>query len=83
MDPMFIELFIETDADDLLAEEDRRRRMRRSRRARPATRNRQRRRGRDRRRGSPGLASEHLVEPCPHQRPSLSDPGTSVRGNDR
>jgi hypothetical protein len=43
MDPMFIELFIETDADDLLAKEDRRRRMRRSRRARPATRNRQRR----------------------------------------
>ena len=34
MHPMFIELFIETDADDL-AEQDRRRRMRRSRRARP------------------------------------------------
>jgi hypothetical protein len=34
MHPMFIELFIETDADDL-AEQDRRRRVRRSRRARP------------------------------------------------
>jgi hypothetical protein len=33
---MFIELFIKTDADDLAAEEDRRRRMRRSRQARPA-----------------------------------------------
>ena len=37
MHPMFVKLFIETDADDLLAEEDRRRRARRSRRARPAT----------------------------------------------
>ena len=36
MHPMFKELFIQTDADDLLAEEDRRRRVRRSRRARPA-----------------------------------------------
>ena len=36
MHPMFTELFIQTDADDLLAEEDRRRRARRSRRARPA-----------------------------------------------
>ena len=36
MHPMFKELFIETDAEDLLAEEDRRRRVRRSRRARPA-----------------------------------------------
>ena len=36
MHPMFIKLFIESDADDLLAEEDRRRRARRSRRARPA-----------------------------------------------
>ena len=36
MHPMFVKLFIETDADDLLAEEDRRRRARRSRRARPA-----------------------------------------------
>ena len=35
MHPMFIELFIETDADDL-AEQDRRRRVRRSRRARPS-----------------------------------------------
>jgi hypothetical protein len=49
MHPMFIELFIETDAGDLLAEEDRQRRARRSRRARsariisPAARNRQRR----------------------------------------
>jgi hypothetical protein len=34
MHPMFIELFLEPDADDLVAEEDRRRRMRRSRRAR-------------------------------------------------
>ena len=34
MHPMFIELFIEPDADDLVAEEDRRRRrVRRSRRA--------------------------------------------------
>jgi hypothetical protein len=32
MHPMFIELFIQTDADDLAAEEDRRRRVRRSRR---------------------------------------------------
>ena len=36
MHPMFVQLFIESDADDLLAEEDRRRRVRRSRRARPA-----------------------------------------------
>ena len=36
MHPMFKELFIETDAEDLAAEEDRRRRGRRSRRARPA-----------------------------------------------
>lgn len=49
MHPMFKELFIQTDADDLLAEEDRRRRVSRSRsrRARsamiikPAARNRQ------------------------------------------
>lgn len=49
MHPMFKELFIQTDADDLLAEEDRRHRVRRSRRARPvlvvrpAARNRQQR----------------------------------------
>jgi hypothetical protein len=50
MHPMFKELFIEADADDLPAEEDRRRRrVRRSRRARsamvirPAARHRQRR----------------------------------------
>ena len=36
MHPMFKELFIQTDADDLLAEEDRRRRMSRVRRARSA-----------------------------------------------
>jgi hypothetical protein len=36
MRPMFKELFIDTDADDLAAEDDRRRRMHRSRRARPA-----------------------------------------------
>jgi len=36
MHPMFKELFIDTDADALAAEDDRRRRMRRSRRARPA-----------------------------------------------
>ena len=36
MHALFIELFIETDADDLLAEEERRRRVRRSRRARSA-----------------------------------------------
>jgi hypothetical protein len=37
MHPMFKELFIVTDADDLLAGEDRRHRVRRSRRTRPAT----------------------------------------------
>ena len=36
MHPMFKELFIQTDADDLAAEEDRQRRVRRARRARPA-----------------------------------------------
>ena len=36
MHPMFVKLFIETDADDLPPEEDWRRRARRSRRARPA-----------------------------------------------
>jgi hypothetical protein len=36
MHPMFKELFIQTDADDLLAEEDRQRRVRRSRRPRSA-----------------------------------------------
>jgi hypothetical protein len=36
MHPMCRELFTETDAGDLPAEEDRRRRVRRSRRARPA-----------------------------------------------
>jgi hypothetical protein len=36
MHPMFKELFIDTDADDLAAEQDRRRRVRRARRARPA-----------------------------------------------
>ena len=36
MHPTFKELFIETDGDDLTAEEDRRRRVRRSRRARQA-----------------------------------------------
>jgi hypothetical protein len=36
MHPMFKELFIDTDADDLAAEQDRQRRVRRSRRARPA-----------------------------------------------
>jgi hypothetical protein len=36
MHPMFKQLFIDTDADDLAAEDDRRRRMHRSRRARPA-----------------------------------------------
>jgi hypothetical protein len=35
MHPMFKELFIDTDADDVAAEDDRRRRMRRSRQARP------------------------------------------------
>jgi hypothetical protein len=34
MHPMFKELFLETGADDLAAEEDRRRRVRRSRQAR-------------------------------------------------
>ena len=36
MHPMFKELFIETDAEDLVAEEDWRRRVRRSQRARSA-----------------------------------------------
>jgi hypothetical protein len=36
MHPMFKELFIETDTEDVRAKEDRRRRVRRSRRARPA-----------------------------------------------
>jgi hypothetical protein len=36
MHPMFKELFIDTDTDDLVAEDERRRRVRRSRRARPA-----------------------------------------------
>jgi hypothetical protein len=35
MHPMFKELFIDTDAEDLVAEENRRRRVRRSQRARP------------------------------------------------
>jgi hypothetical protein len=53
MHPMFVKLFIETDADDLSLEEDRRRSTRRSRRARPAmvvrpARGREQRRGRDR-----------------------------------
>jgi hypothetical protein len=49
MHPMFKELFIQAHADDLVAEEDRRGRVRRSRRARsamvvrPATGNRQNR----------------------------------------
>jgi hypothetical protein len=36
MHPMFKELFIESDAEDRSAEEDRRRRVRRFRRSRPA-----------------------------------------------
>jgi hypothetical protein len=36
MHPMFKELFIQADADDLPAEQDRQRRVRRSRRTRPA-----------------------------------------------
>jgi hypothetical protein len=36
MHPMFKELFLDTDADDLAAGDDRRRRRHRSRRARPA-----------------------------------------------
>ena len=36
MHPMFKELFIQADADDLLAEQDRRRRVSRARRARSA-----------------------------------------------
>ena len=35
MHPMFVKLFLESDADDLSAEEDRRHRARRSRRVRP------------------------------------------------
>jgi hypothetical protein len=50
---MFVKLFIETDADDLSLEEDRRRRARRFRRAKPAVvvrpaRGREHRHGRDR-----------------------------------
>ena len=54
MHPMFVKLFIDSDADDLPAEEARRRGARRSRRARPAmvarpaARGREQRRGRDR-----------------------------------
>ena len=54
MHPMFVKLFIESDAEDLPPEEDRRRRASRSRRARPAmivrpaTGGRTTRRGRDR-----------------------------------
>jgi len=47
MHPMFVKLFIETDADDLSPEEDWRRRARRSRRARPAMVVRPAARGRD------------------------------------
>ena len=36
MHPMFKQLFIDTDADDLAAKQDQRRRVRRSQRARPA-----------------------------------------------
>jgi hypothetical protein len=36
MHPMFVKLFIDSDAEDLSTEEDRRRRARRPRRARPA-----------------------------------------------
>ena len=36
MHPMFKQLFLQTEADDLLAEQDRRRRVSRARRARPA-----------------------------------------------
>ena len=36
MHPMFVKLFMETEADELSAEEDGRRRARRSRRTRPA-----------------------------------------------
>ena len=36
MHPMFKQLFLQADADDLLAEQDRRRRVSRARRARPA-----------------------------------------------
>jgi hypothetical protein len=36
MHPIFKELFLDTDTDDLAADDDRRRRARRSRRTRPA-----------------------------------------------
>lgn len=55
---MFKQLFIDTDADDLAAKQDQRRRVRRSQRARPAlivrpaARNRDNRRGCDRRRSA-------------------------------
>ena len=52
MHPMFVKLFIETDADDLPPEEDWRRPARRSRRARPAMVVRSAARGRQPRRGS-------------------------------
>ena len=51
MHPMFVELFIETDADDLPSDEFWRRRARRSRRARPAMAVRPAARGREHRRG--------------------------------
>lgn len=50
MHPMFVKLFIETDADDLLAEEEaRRRQLRQSRRNRPTMIVRADQRGRSRR----------------------------------
>ena len=48
MHPMFVKLFLEDDADDLLAEEDKRRRARRARRDRQVMVTKATARGRDR-----------------------------------
>ena len=70
MHPMFKELFIQTDADDLPAGQDRRRRGRRSRRARPA---RQRRRPAP---GAPPLTAS--AGPRPEHRGHHDRPGTAA-----
>ena len=49
MHPMFVKLFLETDADDLLAEEDKRRAANRARRTRSRTATKLTARDRDRR----------------------------------
>src|SRR5262249_28139339 len=78
MHPMFVKLFIETDADDLLAEEDRRRRARRSRRARPAMAVRTAARDREHRSRRGGGAPLVLWPPAFHRR---ADPVVLADGN--